>query len=140
MKLEDQVCSLELARKLKELGVLQSGAFDYYENTFHPDKPFIVLRPTVNLMEQAANWICSAFTVAELGEMLPQLLPIKKHEHHWGRLTLWRICDNWQLAYNLESKQCHEISEVDKKMADTFAKMLIHLIEAGIVNPEKGGV
>lgn len=138
MRLEDQVVSLELAKRLKELGVKQESYFGWseYEEFDTPSRKQI-----------RGNWVlvhrfgsmsidsCAAFTVAELGEMLPQLLPMEKHKHHWGRLTLWRVQDNWQLAYNLESKQCHEIDALDKSMANTFAKMLIDLIEKGIVKP-----
>lgn len=120
MKLSDQVCSLELAKRLKELGVKQ-------ESHFYWSQLGQLLNPIDG--NKNLNVLCSAFNVVELGEMLPQLLPIKKHEHHFGRLTLWRVNDNWQLAYNLESKQFFEIDSWDKSMANAFAKMLIHLIE-----------
>src|SRR5439155_13694049 len=64
--LEKQVCSLDLAKRLKELGVRQESLFiwNYYPHTdgyklqYNPDYGSVL-----NI---------SAFTVAELGEMLPQ--------------------------------------------------------------------
>ena len=64
MKLEEQVCSLELAKKLKELGVKQDGYFSweliYKKWEIRPDCCY----------EDLDNVMVSAFTVAELGEIL----------------------------------------------------------------------
>ena len=80
MKLEDQVCSLELAKKLKELGGVQDSLSyweEYRDNWmdlratpklvqgYHTDKE----RGEGNAVESSTYY--SAFTVAELGEMLP---------------------------------------------------------------------
>lgn len=137
MRLEDQVTSLELAKRLKELGVLQGGAFDYYENTFHPEHPFIVLRPTVNMMENPTSWICSAFTVAELGEMLPR-------EAHGFDLVI-RPADGstplkWHIGYVEPDHEGYEYRferQASDKLVDAMARMLIHLIEQGILKPEE---
>lgn len=81
MKLEQQVCSLELAKKLKELGVKQESAFVW--SVPNPEKgrnerEKLVLGKycEVMLCHKARDWgeafdVYSAFTVAELGEMLP---------------------------------------------------------------------
>ena len=37
MKLKDQVTSLELAKKLKELGVKQNSFFNWYQDLDEPD-------------------------------------------------------------------------------------------------------
>ena len=67
MKLEDQVCSLELAQKLKAMGVKQESHF-YWVNR-RGDGACLVCE------EESMNWanpeMWSAFTVAELGEMIP---------------------------------------------------------------------
>jgi hypothetical protein len=62
MNLENQVCSLELAKRLKELGVKQDSWFWHQEY-----KNKMVLLDDVP-DEYADNY--SAFTVAELGEMI----------------------------------------------------------------------
>jgi len=67
MKLEDQVCSLELAKKLKELGVKQESYWSWLKgDADYGDEPYL-LGCTTKLEEDE----CSAFTVAELGEKLP---------------------------------------------------------------------
>lgn len=91
MKLESQVVNLELARRLRELGVKQESHFVWYENGANahlldcPDG----MRP----MEQKTY---SAFTVAELGEMLTPYLediegdgePIPEGAPHPDRMGL----------------------------------------------------
>jgi len=77
MKLENQVCSLELAQKLKNLGVKQDSLFSWrcLWRTFKDgdrqidwDVNFRNLKPTEPFYYD--DEIISAFTVAELGEML----------------------------------------------------------------------
>lgn len=84
MTLEQQVCSLELAQKLKELGVKQESVFKYCGgHIMYDEDEEGKFEPCVNtdLLSMAdeychtAGLTCeftvSAFTVAELGEMLP---------------------------------------------------------------------
>ncbi len=60
MKLENQVCSLELAKKLKGLGIKQESLFQWsWDNE---DYRLVYNKPHLDLF--------AAFTVAELGEML----------------------------------------------------------------------
>lgn len=69
MKIEDQVCSLELAKKLRELGVTQNSLWYWVkygdEYIVISDEKLIIHGGT-----PANNNVFSAFTVAELGEML----------------------------------------------------------------------
>jgi hypothetical protein len=61
MELEKQICSLELAKKLKELGVKQDSLFWWVNG-----------RGRMELHDKHTDSdSVSAFTVAELGEMLP---------------------------------------------------------------------
>lgn len=63
MKLENQVCSLELAKKLKELGVKQKSLFCWvYQDDI--ERYELVYMP-------GHHWV-SAFTASELGDMLPK--------------------------------------------------------------------
>ena len=134
MKLEDQVVSLELAKKLKELGVKQNsihywGDVNYSEGKkyreIHGEKWEVVLHPTwKNYPAISCGWtkeyMISAFTVAELGEMLPVA-------YYSGRMPneKWNCFD-----YVNGSETLSEETE-----ADARAKMLIHLIENRIVKP-----
>lgn len=63
MKLEEQVVSLELAKKLKELEVKQESLYYWDEND----------KEVYRSIDRSAKDIgcISAFTVAELGEILP---------------------------------------------------------------------
>src|SRR4051812_36893725 len=100
MKLEQQVCSLELAKRLKELGVKQESL--YYWNIRHIwivlkaiGEPYITRKP-----EDYA----SAFTVAELGEMLPSEIEIEEVSYY---LRLGHGLRNyWEVAY-CNSRECY---------------------------------
>lgn len=63
MNINLQVCSLEQAKRLKELGVYQWGYFSFF------DDGRLFISPTVNEHDYG-DPIASAFTVAELGVML----------------------------------------------------------------------
>lgn len=123
MKLENQVCPLGLSKRLKELGVKQKSAFYWYKcwlvrmgeqnHRFpeHPDRAW------------SASYT-AAFTVAELGEMLP--CGFSSHKEEIGR---WSI--------GLYKKGVNGLvvgySETASSEANARAKMLIHLIEKGVV-------
>jgi hypothetical protein len=114
MKLEQQVTSLELSKKLKELGVKQESFFYW-------------------ALRQDVSWICaqgkgwsdsvSAFTVAELGEMLPEeyVLPYRMDSDN-GR---WR-------CYPIEDDEDLFLAEADIE-ADARAKMLVYLLENKLI-------
>src|ERR1700704_1122897 len=75
MKLENQVCSLDLARRLKELGVKQESLFYWWKYTGKPEQWMV---NTINKLFRepgigyTMHWTMefSAFTVAELGEIM----------------------------------------------------------------------
>src|SRR5437016_1173186 len=68
MKIEEQVTSLDLSKKLKELGVKQESAF-YWEDSVFTDGMQLKSKERATL--KGSHEIYSAFTVAELGETLP---------------------------------------------------------------------
>lgn len=77
MKLEKQVCRLELAKKLKELGVNQESLFRYInipkgitsKSGYVPGWRLVYLGKN----KSPEMEVIPAFTVAELGEMLPPM-------------------------------------------------------------------
>jgi hypothetical protein len=92
MFLEQQVCSLELAKRLKELGVEQSSL--YYWVSQKSDDDCILSTETQFIYGDAPDFsmapypvVYSAFTVAELGELLlPNHYSVKQnvaHERKW---------------------------------------------------------
>lgn len=134
MKLEEQVCSLELAIKLKELGVPQDSLFWWYstpENNgtithqIHSQEDEHEYRDGVKV----GGNVCSAFTVAELGEMLPEYLSIG------GEPYILQAGKNyfiggvmWYVGYMNKDAQYYNIIN-EKTEAEARAKMLISLKE-----------
>lgn len=136
MKLEDQVCSLELAQKLKELGVKQESLFiwSYYPHvdSYHPMPEFNQL----NDGEEQNGLNISAFTVAELGEMLPFSIKFQKHicyltcEKNIPDYGGW-IC-KYESSDIIRPTEATEIFTANTE-ADARAKMLIYLMENKLI-------
>lgn len=132
MKLENQVCGLELAKRLKELGVKQESYF-YWETTVgQEDKSVGVVIPWHgrNPADRFLEY-CSAFAVAELGSLLPVYVSMPdgfRLVFIYGKTAggLWSV----SLRNNGIQKEFCEISE-----ANSRAKMLIYLIEQGLLKP-----
>ena len=78
MKLEEQVVSLELAKRLKELGVKQDDSLFQYVNTEQGGVPWFLGHS--QSLRQFDSFI-AAFTVAEIGEMLPQRIKAEEINH-----------------------------------------------------------
>lgn len=121
MKLEQQLVSLELAKKLKELGVKQESYF-YWD--IH-NELFVPLDSTLNPYTQ-----CSAFTVAELGEMLPygcwtEKMMAGMASYKEGR---WRCTDDVNIGSDNKVLKMYADTE-----ADARAKMLIYLVENNLI-------
>jgi hypothetical protein len=125
MKLEDQVCSLEYAQRLKELGVKQESLF-YYSMCNHCAEEYkISLEETLELAQGTThenNY--SAFTVAELGEMLPDKLKIKIEKYSIKKNERY-----FNLVYYNFSINEFSIGIERDKEADARTEMLIYLIE-----------
>lgn len=122
MKLENQVVSLELSRKLKELGVKQESLFYWHPRLDGANRPYIVPASHRNGTSPNKDFI-PAFTVAELGEMLPA--DIKSYKYEDGRWS----CDGSR-KYDTNSAWIQADTE-----ADARAKVLIYLIENKLVDP-----
>lgn len=140
MKLENQVCSLELAKKLKELGVKQESLF-YYCSALKVDTRLSSVSNTIWLPE-GIFYISeiesfdyrkdySAFTVAELGEMLPYSIAVNNRIQYFycGR----NVSKEWWAGYNPANVEYF----YEKTEADARAKMLIYLIENKLISVEE---
>lgn len=132
--MEWQVCSLGLARKLKELGVKQESAF-YWARHIEFDSFKGVVGEEVwklkdrNYVKSSAVDNFAAFTVAELGEMLP-IVGVLCYSH--------RLLNEWLCLYAVEAKEGFLQAKYETTAnteTDARAKMLIYLIEHGIVKP-----
>jgi len=149
MKLEEQVVSLELAKRLKELGVKQDSYFywadDSIVSTVNLDilleDEFVRSLSGINndWPDQEIKELSSAYTVAELGEYLN--LPIDKNHKINGRFHQNIYLDFGFKRFRLVSSSEAGFSESTKilaqfesdKEADVRAKMLIYLLENKLI-------
>lgn len=122
MKLEEQVVGLELAKKLKKLGVKQESVF--YWTKRHKTRRVELKRGNMPLGNydgagKHAVWLdgemWSAFSVAELGEMLPDFVNCYKTSNEWAV---------WYGNLKEDTPQFHDLN-----LSNAMAKMLIWLIE-----------
>lgn len=122
--LEWQVTSREWSQKLRELGVKQESYFAWLlQEEDGNDRTVIVDEPC--LVVKGYSWdsdtYISAFTVAELGSLLPPRLQIDKYDN--GKWSVY-----W-LEANANEHQHNSHKESADTEADARAKMLIYLIE-----------
>ena|SRR5258708_4404260 len=122
MKIEEQVTNLELSKKLKELGVKQ-------ESLYYWGKAGMLGWQINNANYARSRWsifhIISAFTVAELGKLLPDTIEV--NNTHWTLTIEKSFTGSWDVRYGNEVR----VSGKADTEADTRAKMLIYLIEHG---------
>lgn len=122
MKLSDQVVSLEIAQKLRSLGVKQDSYF-YWQNIFLDEYKLIHAENhncnqhngpgdiTWLNIKKRENKAFSAFTVSELGKLL-----------HWEKLYIFGTPE--ELLDHIDGKNSE---------AEARGKMLIYLIENKII-------
>jgi hypothetical protein len=138
MKIEDQVCSLELAKRLKELGVKQQSLFWWdiederlMESGLEGMPQFIVTDKSDRRRKVYIRYperTISAFSVAELGEVL-------------SSYTLYNFYDMPNIVEGGEWQWEHKgIFGYGKTEADARAEMLAHLIESKCMLPNVGDV
>ena len=134
MKLENQVTNLELSKKLERLGVKQESVW-YWVRFDHGNKKvkdWALLERKNCFNEEDTLHIdyVSAFTVAELGEMLPDGVKMLKNccsqeSHKW---TVSRFQPRPNIVFDT-----HRIEFEAETEADARAKMLIYLIENKLI-------
>ena len=129
--LEPQVCSRELATRLAELGVGQESLFWWVDRK---------LNYTGGLASHAPRQGgIAAFTVAELGAMLPDdlIIPAKngKLHTHWLRFGRYRAAGpRFWCAYPGGTART-TIEERAHTEADARAQLLIYLLENNLLSP-----
>jgi hypothetical protein len=133
MTLENQVVSLELAQKLKELGVKQESLFHWSRGDNHGGLE-VRYRQYVSEKDGEAVEHCSAFTVAELGEMLPKGQMKNGYEAH-ANLSFCVIDGPWENTEHGQSRSHVYLDAYKRKHseADARAKMLIYLLENKLI-------
>lgn len=124
MKLENQVCSLEISMRLKELGIKQESIFlwEYFDEKCYSVKfnPYAVVPNTFN------NWkVYSAFTAQELLEIIPENI-----DHGYLSVVKANI---YCVRYELTDIKYYP----NKNLADSCAYLLIYLIENNLMEIKK---
>lgn len=122
MNLDQQVCSLELAKRLKELGVNKPSIFWHMKRI--DSSHFISSAYGCDCWVELPydnEIFCHAYTVAELGEMLHHAASYKEDDNFYICI-LFNVPGGFRQEANTE--------------ANARAKMLIHLIENGHVKVE----
>lgn len=134
MKLEQQVTSLELSKRLKELGVKQESYFYHWNTGIDFEIISRIGLAIVGDKEIPENY--SAFTVAELGEFLPFRF---SHGERNCYLECTKTSDNqWNIIYRYRMREgmVQECGTTATTEADAHAKMLIYLLENNLLaNP-----
>jgi hypothetical protein len=135
------VVSLELAKKMKELGFAQQSLF-WWQYTDFPLKNGTrwELKYKNQIRESDLELshpddIFSTYTVGELGDMLPKKCP----EHDGNLQIIPSFNGGWLVGYgdHMNFNGCHV--EDDKTEADARAKMLIYLVEKGLLDTKTLG-
>lgn len=135
MKLEEQVVSLEYAKKLKELGVKKESLFYWgaFENPpagrcKEEDVPddFWMLGSKTEKHFNSCDWYISAFTVAELGEMLPDNCGTSR-DFDLG-FTVW----TYEKTEDEKNFFVNHYHTTDTE-ANARAKMIIDLLENNLI-------
>ena len=149
MKLEKQVTSLKLSKKLKELGVKQESLFSWLKTP--KEWRLVASSPELEVRSfYVGKELVSAFTATELGEKLPVI---------WGELLLGNdgnsliriyknmgddMLVNWTVIYDTQGrtpfvKKGEKVKkglfhqEDGENLAKVLAKMLIYLKENKLI-------
>jgi hypothetical protein len=146
MNIEDQVCSFVLSNRLKELGVKQDSYFYWHYPIYGKETLEWEITDHTKISTFRKDMHFSAFTVAELGEMLPAygnidgnisninfskyIIPVGKKI---GEINY--SCDYWidKGHYRGLGKGCYDTNE-----ANARSEMLIYLLENKLMELPNG--
>lgn len=141
MELSKQVCSLESANRLKELGVKQESLYLWETGAIKPriiltfeTKEALRVMNIYNYDTSDFREYSSAFTVAELGELLPGRVERNAKDYMLQCLKH----GNWEVKYVAYENgighvlDSHEVIQWGEE-AEARAKMLIYLLENKLI-------
>lgn len=128
MKLENQVCSYEQAKTLKKLGVIQDSLF-YHTNS---DKWGVMPRKSIDFTGNPH----SAFTVAELGIMLPTYYPSWRFKKDNVVKYITTVITKDEVKNGKTITTEPKFDRYENTEAQSRAQMLIDLLENGVINVE----
>lgn len=136
MKLEQQVTSLGLSKRLRDLGVPQNSVFGWTKRASRDEYRLW----TSGAVEEWINDNFSAYTVAELGEMLPKFISETKMDFRYLKIThsdsAFNQPGDWYVYYDHVSPSMREADEANPigREASTEAEARGLMLEYLITN------
>lgn len=134
MKIEHQVCTLEQAKRLSQLGIMQGLSIFFWSDYDGKVQLMLNFTPEDGYKPDAENTCFSAFTVAELGVMLPQTINFYKTQKASIKLSRFNA---FTIYYNRHSSGSNVFMTESKHEAQARAAMLITLLENNIITAEE---
>ena len=142
MKLEDQVCTVTQAFTLKALGVIQKSIFYHHRAS---ERPLFGETVVTEFGKQYKKvQVCndkkgaaSAFTVAELSQMLPNYYPSWRFPEQENGPLRWIatvICGPKPPGID-DIHTAHEFDRYGATQAEALATLLIALLETNVITP-----
>lgn len=128
MNLESQVTSLELSKKLKELGVKQESLFYWINYDEQYCLQYVNDAIGLCILKDIYKELYSAFTASELLESLPTHIKGCNLQIIKGNRILREKPEFCCRYYDINI-----ISEPDENLSNSCAKMRIHLIENKLI-------
>ncbi len=147
MRIEQQVCTLEQAKKLKELGIEQDSMVAFAENSAskiecgvtnelfeqHCKDYEISVHPG-GFVESFEEQSFCAYNVAELLCMMPERTSIDKgHKNYHAKYWWGDFMDG--ILRSVKPNSWHQCA--GDTAADALARLLIYLLEEKLITPEE---
>ena len=139
MNLENQVVSLELSKKLKELlgDKAPESYFNYRIRVYEDGKKKIsVVHGNIEKNRCGYEDSIPAYSLPELGEMLPDRLDEKAQAtdyetHYFFEIT--KDVKNWEVSYRGSGDSGCKIFVGDENLSNAMAKVLIYLKDNNLI-------
>lgn len=135
--IQKHVTSLELSKKLKELGFKQESYFSWIRR--ERERKYSVWNPTEESEFSIGDEVdkIPAYLASELWELLPEFLAESD-----GYYSRWHV--TWSLLPDAELRMVNNImghsleyfTDDDKSVANVIARAMIYLMENGYWEPE----
>jgi hypothetical protein len=132
----ENICiSIENAKKLKELGVKQESYFYHYNEPYDNDGDCWMITNIEDYETAYSNKgePYSAYTAEELSSFLPDNLCLEDEHPNLFMAKGTRAANQWTIGYSTFERSVSKYF-TESSMANAFAKLLIHLIEEGLLN------
>src|ERR1700722_12116697 len=123
MELEDQIVSLELAKRIKELGVKQDSYFWWVNPDMTEGNVTQLLSYDERYLDHHPDLYYSAFTASELMDMLPAYI------EPCGYFTIIKMDRSYEVSYSNIQENC----PTSENISNSLAKMIIQLLEQKLI-------